>query len=190
MLGVKPSKLPRQLWSSAHCSKSCSSKDDFFYMQVLHHWNDFIIQNLSSSSWDDKTNSLVGSVSSIGLCAIKTDWDVYHNVLFPCTDPFFYHCQLPCFLLVFLQFSLDNFRMSLKQGILMTVLVIFALGKSHIQYFTKLGNIFSANSHFTGSINHSVIYIFSLYSSGGIIWGIMVTSGQKFRQTTIITNSI
>ena len=103
---------------------------------------------------------MVGSVSSIGLCAIKTDWDVYHNVLFPCTDPFFYHCQLPCFLLVFLQFSLDNLRMSLKQGILMTVLVIFALGKSHIQYFTKLGNIFSANSHFTGSINHSVIKFF------------------------------
>ena len=99
MLGVKPSKLPRQLWSSAHCSKSCSSKDDFFlYASVAYLWNDFIIQNLSSSSWDDKTNSMVGSVSSIGLCAIKTDWDVYHNVLFPCTDPFFYQFQLPsCF---------------------------------------------------------------------------------------------
>ena len=43
----------------------------------------------------------------------------------------------------------------------MTIPCIFAHGKRHIQYFTKLGNIFSANTHFTGSINHQAIYIFS-----------------------------
>lgn len=46
---------------------------------------------------------------------------------------------------------------------------LWLMEQRHIHYFTKLGDIFSANPHFTGSINHSTIHIFTFYCSGCIV---------------------
>ena len=53
--------------------------------------------------------------------------------------------------------------------------VLFCFFPCHLWFrYLIHTNIFSANPHFTGNINHSVIQIFSLHCSGGIVWGINI----------------
>ena len=80
---------------------------------------------------DEKTDSMVGSMSSLGPRTIKTDCNVYHSVLIFHTDSFVCHPQLPYFFPVFLHFHPDNFTICLRYGILMTVPSIFARGARH-----------------------------------------------------------